>query len=202
MELSSQRKSDILFQWTLIGWKQFSPHRFAAVVAFYWGFVATIQSVTTSWGGLMACRFFLGTAEAMFGPGVPLYLSFFYPRTKIGFRHGVFISGAAMANAYGGALGYALSHIQGSVAPWRLLFIIEGVPTCLLAVATWYLLPDSISSANFLSSREKAVAEQYIARQTRSGSGEKSRIQLSELLEAFKDPTSGSISTLRDTPHY
>ena len=47
-----------------------------------------------------------GIGEAMFGPGVPLYLSFFYPRDKIGFRQGVFISGAAMANAYGGALAY------------------------------------------------------------------------------------------------
>lgn len=46
----------------------------------------------------MTCRFFLGVAEAAFGPGVPLYLSFFYPREKVGFRHGVFISGAAMAN--------------------------------------------------------------------------------------------------------
>lgn len=65
----------------------------------------------------MSLRFLLGIAEgktsssshtipvnrieAMFGPGVPLYLTFFYPREKVGFRHGVFISGSAAANAYG-----------------------------------------------------------------------------------------------------
>lgn len=81
-----------------------------------------------------------GIAEAMFGPGVPLYLSFFYPRARIGLRHGWFIAGAAMANAYGGALAYGLSHIKGSVAPWKLLFIIEGLPTIVLSVITFFVL--------------------------------------------------------------
>ena len=160
------------------------------MAVFFWGFVATIQSVVTSWSGLMACRFFLGIAEAMYGPSVPFYLSFFYPRDKIGFRHGVFISGAAMANAYGGVLGYALSHIQGTVAPWKLLFIIEGIPTCLLAFGTWYLLPDSLSTAKFLTSREKMVAERYLAQNQKVDSSDERKVKFSELLEAFKDPTS------------
>lgn len=60
------------------------------------GFIASIQAAVFNWGGLMACRFFLGVAEAAYGPGVPLYLTYFYPREKVGFRHGVFIAGAAM----------------------------------------------------------------------------------------------------------
>lgn len=43
----------------------------------------------------MACRWFLAMAEAAYGPGVPLYLTYFYPRDKVGFRHGMFIAGAA-----------------------------------------------------------------------------------------------------------
>lgn len=86
----------ICSQWLIIGWKQFKPHHWAAFCVVFWGFVASIQAATTNWGGLMTCRFFLGIAEAAFGPGVPLYLSYFYPREKVGFRQGVFISGAAM----------------------------------------------------------------------------------------------------------
>jgi MFS family permease len=74
----------------------------------------------------MACRFMLGIAETMFGPGVPLYMSFFYPREYMGVRFGIFLSGAALANAYGGALAYGLSHVHSSVSNWRFLFIIEG----------------------------------------------------------------------------
>ena len=44
----------------------------------------------------MACRFFLGIAEAAYGPGVPLYLTYFYPRDKVAARHGVFIAAAAL----------------------------------------------------------------------------------------------------------
>lgn len=89
-----------------MGWKRFPPHIYCAIAVFFWGVIATVQAGVTGWGSLMACRFLLAIGEAAFGPGVPLYLSFFYPRDKVGFRQGVFISGAAAANAYGGALAY------------------------------------------------------------------------------------------------
>lgn len=129
-------------------------------------------------------------AEAMYGPGVPLYLSYFYPRDKIAFRHGVFLSGSALANAYGGALGYALSHIGGKVAAWKLLFIIEGVPTVLLVPVVWFFLPDSITTAKFLTDREKAIATSFTARGQAVESGPQEGVRLSHFLEAFKDPKS------------
>lgn len=75
---------------------------------------------------MMVCRFLLGAAETMFGPGVPVYFSYFYPRRCLGARVGIFISASALANAYGGALAYALSHIHSHVSNWRFLFIVEG----------------------------------------------------------------------------
>lgn len=138
----------------------------------------------------MTCRFFLGIAEAMFGPGVPLYLTYFYPREMVGFRHGVFISGAAIANAYGGALAYGISQINGSLAPWRILFLIEGLPTLLVAVVAWFALPDSISTARFLDDREKQVALHFVARNQRVDIGKEQGVRLKEVWEAFKDPKS------------
>lgn len=91
----------IVSQPTTMGWKQFKPHIWCASAVLFWGTIASVQAACTSWSGLMVCRALLGVAEAMFGPGVPLYLTYFYPRMKVGFRHGVFISGAALANAYG-----------------------------------------------------------------------------------------------------
>lgn len=145
----------------------------------------------------MTCRFFLGVAEAMYGPAVPFYLSFFYPRDKIGFRQGIFISGAAMANAYGGALAYGLATIRGRLAPWQALFIIEGLPTCALAVFAFIFLPDSIESAPFLNEREKQIATRFVARNQKLDEGKKTGIRWTELFEAVKDPKSKlSISRL------
>ncbi|CAK4032772.1 MFS general substrate transporter [Lecanosticta acicola] len=180
----------ILSQWMLIGWKQFKPHQWCAMVTLLWGFVATIQATAFNWGGLMACRFFLGIAEAMFGPGVPLYLTFFYPREKVGFRQGVFISGAAMANAYGGALAYGISQIRGSLAPWKILFLIEGLPTCAFAIIVWFFLPDSISTSTFLNEREKEIALQFVARNQRIDVGQERGVRFQEMFSAFKDPKS------------
>lgn len=83
-----------------MGWKQFKPHIWCAAVVMFWGFVASIQAAAFSWGGLVACRWFLAMAEAAYGPGVPLYLTYFYPRDKVGFRHGVFIAGAAFGESH------------------------------------------------------------------------------------------------------
>jgi len=183
----------ILFQWTVIFWKQFPPHVLCATVVVFWGFVASIQATAFNWGGLMACRFFLGISEAMYGPGVPLFLSFFYPKEMVGFRHGVFISGAAMANAYGGALAYGISQIRGAIAPWRILFLIEGLPTIAFAALAFCYLPDSISKAKFLTQREKEVALHFVARDQKidvNKEGGDRGVRFKEMLQAFKDPKS------------
>lgn len=40
-----------------------------------WGIVTTLQSQVHSFGGLVACRFFLGLFEGGLLPGIVLYLS-------------------------------------------------------------------------------------------------------------------------------
>ena len=182
--------SYILFQWTQMGWKHFKPHVWCTCVVFAWGFIASIQAVVFNWGGLMTCRFFLAIAEAAYGPGVPLYLSFFYPRERIGFRHGVFISGAAMANAYSGALAYGITQITGTIAPWKILFLIEGLPTCAFALIVWFALPDSVMSARFLTDREKQVSLHLVARNQRLDVGKAEGLRFKEVLEGVRDPKS------------
>lgn len=180
----------ILSQWLCMGWKHFKPHQWCAFVVFFWGFVASIQATAFNWGGLMACRFFLGVAEACYGPGVPLYLTFFYPREKVGFRHGVFISGAAMANVYGSVLAYGITQINGSLPPWKILFLIEGLPTCLFALVAWFFLPDGITSCKFLDEREKEVALHFVARNQKVDVGAEQGLRLKEVFAGLTDPKS------------
>jgi MFS family permease len=125
------------------------------------GLVSTMQAVVTNYASMVALRFLLGAVEAMYA-GAPYFLSFFYPRHKVGIRQGIFLSGSALANAYGGSLGYAIGNIKGSIAPWRYLFIIEGIPSCLAAGLAWWLIPDNIMAAKFLNDREKVVAVHFM----------------------------------------
>ncbi len=188
--------SYIIFQFTSIGWKIFKPHQWVTFVVFFWGTVSTLQATCTSWQGLMACRFMLGVAETMFGPGIPVYYSFFYPRRYIGLRFGLFLSGAALANAYSGALAYAISHIHSSVSDWKILFIVEGAPTALLALITWFYLPDAPGTAKFLTAREREIAKHLVGddQPQKEESGRRG-IDLRRLLDAFKDYKSESLQT-------
>ncbi len=88
----------------------------------------------------MALRFFLGVAEAGFGTGVPYLMSFFYRRGEIGLRCGLFLSAAPLANTFAGALAYGITSGHSKLANWRLLFLVEGLPTILAAPLSWFLL--------------------------------------------------------------
>lgn len=77
---------------------------------------STPQAAAFNWQGLMACRLFLGWAETMFGPGLHLYLSFFYPNERIGKRFGVILAGSALANTYGSALAFGLGTVHSKIS--------------------------------------------------------------------------------------
>lgn len=138
---------------------------------------------------MMAARFFLGLSEAGFGPGLPFFLSFFYLRHEIGLRIGIFLSAAPLAACFVGALAYGItSGDEHPVANWRLLFLVEGLPTIVMAVVAFFLLPDTPDKARFLTKEEKVVAKAREVRQV--GDEEVHRIgyiRWSEILAAFLD---------------
>jgi MFS family permease len=113
----------------------------------------------------MVLRFLLGALEAGFGPGIPFMLSFFYRRHELGLRCGLFLSAAPLANTFAGALAYGITSMHPKFANWRLLFLVEGIPTILAAPLAWYFLPDS-AVAKFLTEEEKEVARARALRRT------------------------------------
>ncbi|KAI5293592.1 hypothetical protein KEM52_005395 [Ascosphaera acerosa] len=151
--------SYVLFEGLAFMWKVVPPHVWAATTVAIWGIASTCQAAAQSWRGLMALRFLMGAAEAGFGPGVPFLFSFFYSRRELGFRSGLFLSAAPLANCFAGALASGITSARGArLAPWRLLFLVEGALTCLVAPLAFFGLPDSAASARFLTDEERAVA--------------------------------------------
>ena len=77
-----------LFDFLNVAWKIFPPRYWAAFITLAWGTIAMCQGAAQNWSAMMALRFLLGIAEAAFGSGVPMYLSFFYFRHELGIRMG------------------------------------------------------------------------------------------------------------------
>jgi sugar phosphate permease len=70
----------------------------------------------------------------------------------------MFLSAAPLANTFAGALAYGITSGHGALANWRILFIVEAVPVCAAAILAWFFVPDSPTSAKFLTAEEKEVA--------------------------------------------
>ncbi|KAI1434239.1 major facilitator superfamily domain-containing protein [Xylaria sp. CBS 124048] len=179
----------ILFEWGALMWKAIPPHIWAFSCVFIWGIASTLQAATFSWSGMMAARFFLAAAEAGFAPGIPYLLSFFYKRHELGLRCGLFLSAAPLATSFAGALASAITSGHPSIANWRLLFIVEGIPTVIIACIAFFCLPDSADTAYFLTEEEKNVAKTRAMQQTGSEGTERiGHLDIKETLSAFKDP--------------
>lgn len=123
----------------------------------------------------MAIRFLLRAFEAAYAyvivmvvcrvlapcrPGVIYLFSFFYLRHEVGFRCGLFASAAPLASTFAGTNGHS------KLANWRLLLLVEGLPTILMAPVAWFFIPDSPDKARFLNAEEKSIARARAIRQT------------------------------------
>ncbi|KAL9091258.1 MAG: hypothetical protein Q9165_004892 [Trypethelium subeluteriae] len=155
----------ILGEFQTFMWKILPMNWWASFIVLAWGIIATAQAGVQSWQGEMALRFLLGFTEAGFGPGVPYLLSFFYLRHEIGSRIGIFISAAPLANTFAGALAYGITSGHPSFAKWRVLFLVEGLPTIVMAVITFFAMPNGPAHAWFLTEDEKRIARARGVRQ-------------------------------------
>ena len=157
--------SYIVFEWQSLMWKIVPPHMWLAFTVLGWGIIATAQTATQTWSREMALRFLLGIFEAGFGPGIPYLLSFFYLRHEVGVRIAVFLSAAPLATTFSGALAYGITSGHSHLANWRLLFLVEGLPTICMAPVAYFFLPDTPDQARFLTEEERVVAKARGVRQ-------------------------------------
>ncbi|KAF2194240.1 MFS general substrate transporter [Zopfia rhizophila CBS 207.26] len=117
----------------------------------------TVMGCVQNQAGLLACRWFLGLAEAGLFPGVNYYLSCWYKRSELGLRAALFFSAAALAGSFGGLLAAAITNMDGvgGYEGWRWIFIIEGLITVFVGIFCWWMVNDFPDTARFLSPEEK-----------------------------------------------
>ena len=174
------------------------PHAYIAACVFTWGLIASLQAITTNFLGMLILRVLLGVSEAAFSPGVPFYLSFFYRREELAFRAGIQVSAAPLAASFAGSLAWLITRLgqEGPLAPWRLLFLVEGFPTVVVAAIAWHIVPDNAETAWFLTPRERQIAKTRLLSQDSTSSratGKYSsprgkRIDWKDIYETLRDP--------------
>ena len=84
--------------------------------------------------------------------GIVFVLSTFYKRKERTMRVSLFFGGAALAGAFGGILGYAISFVDGGGLPsWGWLFAIEGMFTVLVGISAYWWVPSGVRGAKVRS---------------------------------------------------
>ncbi|CAN6636524.1 high-affinity nicotinic acid transporter [Trichomonascus vanleenenianus] len=138
--------------------KKLRPRIFLPLIMFFWGICMTFMGFSTNFSGLMAARWFLGLCEAGLFPGINYYLSCWYRRREFGRRAAIFFSGAAIAGSFGGFLAAAISKMDGigGRPGWAWIFILEGLATVIVAIASYWMVHDFPDTATFLNKDDHA----------------------------------------------
>ena len=138
----------------------------------------TVFGIMIVWGALSAAnalvhepllfyvlRFLLGVAEAGFFPGIILYLTFWFPKEYRARFTATFMMAIPFSSVFGAPLSGLILGLDGlhGLKGWQWLFLIEGLPACLLAFAVLKFLPDGPRDASFLSDAEKQVITTRLA---------------------------------------
>ncbi|KAK0226071.1 putative MFS transporter [Armillaria fumosa] len=140
--------------------KRLRPSRWIATLMFIWGAITVGLGGVTNYATLTTVRFLLGAFEAGLFPGLVYYVTFWYKPEERSLRVALILASATLAGAFGGAIAYGIANMEGSngLFAWRWLFILEGIPSAVLAFPIWFFLPDYPETASWLSPEEKALS--------------------------------------------
>jgi ACS family 4-hydroxyphenylacetate permease-like MFS transporter len=132
-----------------------------------WGIASTATAMAGGETSLYALRLMVGIAEAGFVPGVLLYLTYWFPAAYRARANGFFMIAQPLSIAFGSILSGYLMKLDGvlGLSGWRWLFILEGVPSIVLGVVTFFYLKDRPRDAAWLAPAERAAVEELVARE-------------------------------------
>lgn len=134
-------------------------------IMFTWGLVSMATAFVHERNAFYAARFLLGAAEAGFFPGMVLYLTYWFPQANRARYIAQFLAAVPLASAIGGPLSSYILTLDGlrGLHGWQWLFLLEGLPSCILAFAVLIVLPDRPARARWLNDEEKAIIEAGVA---------------------------------------
>ncbi|TCD70507.1 hypothetical protein EIP91_003268 [Steccherinum ochraceum] len=144
--------------------KRFKPHVWLSGCMFMFGMVTCFQGLTQNYSGILATRFFLGLFESGMFPGCFYLLAMWYKRSEAQKRYSFFFSSTTLAGAFGGLLASAIGKMDGmrGYRGWRWVFILEGVLTCVVSAACFFLISDFPEEAKWLTAEEKIFVQERL----------------------------------------
>ena len=131
--------------------------RWVFAIAMLWGVAATAMALVQSKEQLYLLRIIIGVAEGGYAPGLVWYLSHWMPARYRASAIGIVMLAVPISVIAGAPLsGWLMSGENALGWPgWRWMFLVEGLPTVILAAAALKLFVNAPSDATWLTIAER-----------------------------------------------
>jgi MFS transporter, ACS family, tartrate transporter len=138
--------------------EKFGASRWIARIMVTWGIISALMAVVSGVWSFYGIRFLLGVAEAGFFPGIILYLTYWYPAKYRARFLAAFAIAVPVSTVIGAPISGLLLGLDGALGlkGWQWLFVIEGIPSVVLGIVTWFYLTDRPAKADWLTAEQKA----------------------------------------------
>jgi len=165
--------------------ERWSARKWIARIMISWGIVTILTGFVHTATQFYVARFFLGAAESSFFPGMIVYLThWFCARDRSRAIACLYAANPAAALIGSPLAGWLLRVHWHSLAGWRWLFILEGIPAIVVGIITWFYLTDRPMQASWLNHDER----NWLVNELQTELQAKNKLRSYTIIEAFCDP--------------
>jgi ACS family tartrate transporter-like MFS transporter len=159
--------------------ERFGARKWIARIMLSWGIISGMMAFTpaiarvTGLGNeysFYLIRVLLGAAEAGFFPGIIFYLTLWFPTEYRARIVGYFMAAIPLSTVIGAPISGALLYLHGGLglAGWQWLFIVEALPSIILAGVVFFYLTDRPADAAWLAPDERKWLAERLELEQRS----------------------------------
>ncbi|RXW20059.1 hypothetical protein EST38_g5807 [Candolleomyces aberdarensis] len=123
--------------------KRLGPDVWIPIQMCGWSIVTMAQFFLTGRTSFLLCRAFLGFLQGGFIPDLILYMSYFYTKNELPLRLALFWMSSQVCTVAGSFIAFGVLRMRGVLGKegWRWLFLVEGILTLLIGIATFFKMP-------------------------------------------------------------
>jgi MFS family permease len=167
--------------------QKFGARKWIARILLSWGIVSVGMAFVVGPYSFYVLRLLLGAAEAGLYPGALYYLTTWVPAAYRGRCFSYFLLGIPISGIISGPLSTHLLLLSGlgGLMGWQWMFIIEGIPTIILAPIALMVLTDNPDKAKWLAADESSWLNAKLMSEVKKIEAKQSH----SLLAAFTNPT-------------